>query len=148
MRRVSTVGLCVLLASGVATAAPGFDGQRLFTTAEQRERLDRLRARPQAGQASSGGGGQAASPGPSEGEPVELIELRGYIRRSDGPSTYWINATSSTVGGDLPDEIPIDAARIEGASVVVELPDGSEVRLQPGQRWQPSTGDVVERYAR
>lgn len=76
--------LAVLLgACGAAAAAD--DLGVLFHTPEERARLDRLRR----GEATE------TAAGPVAAKP----EITGYVRRSDGRSTVWINGVPVTVAG-------------------------------------------------
>ncbi len=148
MRLRIATGVAVVLVPALSAAAePVFDAERLFTTSEQRQRLDRLRAQ---GNEVAGGKGDASASSARDrtDRATGPVEVHGYIRRSEGPSTYWVNGAASTAAAGLPEEIPLDSARLEGASLVVELPNGRVVRLQPGQRWDPEAGGVVESYDR
>lgn len=117
---------------------------RLFTTSEQRERLDRLRAEATAEELA-----REAEPEPEaqvaqeeEPPPPPRVHLRGFVRRSDGPSAVWVNEGSSIKG--IGEGIRIDSGRIQGGSVVVRLPDGRRVRLKPGQTWDPEGETVTD----
>lgn len=95
------------LALAVLLTAPGlaqpqsavFDG-RLFTTAAERQRLDRLRrhadvtnARPRAD--------RGALPSPA-------VHVQGIVLRSDGPYTAWVNDRSVRPGAPSEDGLRID----------------------------------------
>lgn len=101
---------------------------RLFFTEEQRAALDaRRRARVPDRPAAP----VAASP---------TTRVDGYVRRSDGPSTVWVNGESLGVGGrDAP---RIESGQREGR---VSVPVGdSSVRfsLKPGQTVDRGSGEV------
>lgn len=144
--RATRLALVPAAALALAPVAAAAAEPRLFTTAEQRERLDQLRAEATAEELA-----QAAEPEPepeaqatrpAEPPPPPRVHLRGFIRRSDGPSAVWVNEGSTIQG--IGEGIRIDSGQIRGDSVVVRLPDGRRVRLKPGQEWDPERGEVVD----
>ena len=104
--------VAVALACGAANALAADDIGTLFTTPEERARLDRLRrgepAQPQSA-------AQLAAPGSTARKPA----LTGYVQRSDGRNTVWI----------------------DGRPVVVAAPD-KRITLEPGMV-QPQASDRV-----
>lgn len=150
MRYLPLARACGLLAlaalAAPLAAAPRFDDQRLFTTAEQRARLDELRTQAEQTETGAGSGNtapQTAAPPPKK---PPRIEVRGFIKRSKGPAAVWVNGGSTLPGDRVDDDIRIDSGRIDGSTVVVTLPDGRTVRLKPGQVWDPDTGHAVDAY--
>ncbi len=144
-RRVAPVVLLTVAGAVAADNAP-----RLFTTPAERDRLDQLRAAATAEdlarqreqeQRRQEPARAAAAPAP---EPPKRprVHVRGFVRRSDGPSAVWVN-DASTLGGERVGD-GVAAGRIEGSSVVVTLPDGRRVRLRPGQTWDPERERVVD----
>lgn len=98
---------------------------RLFFTAEQRAMLD---ARRRAGVPDQGAAA-AASP---------TTRLDGYVRRSGGKSTVWVN------GQPIPEAAP-DAPRIGAGDARVAVPVGesrARVGLKPGETLDRGTGVV------
>ena len=98
---------------------------RLFFTAEQRAALD---ARRKTGL-------------PDQGTPVAAsptTRLDGYVRRSGGKSTVWVN------GLPIPESAP-DAPRIGPGEARVAVPVGesrARVGLKPGETLDRGTGSV------
>jgi hypothetical protein len=94
---------------------------RLFFTPEQRAALDaRRRARVPDKPAAAP---VAASP---------TTRLDGYVRRSAGPSTVWVNGATlegASPGGDARVSVPVGDS-------------GARVRLRPGETLDRSTGEV------
>lgn len=129
-----------------------FDDERLFTTAEQREYLDALRAGSPAPERPDDGRQEPVVPPKAEQEKAEKklpsVSLQGFIRRSDGRSAVWANGQNTLNDDRLADDVRIDSGRIEGTTVVVTLPDGRKVRLEPGQAWDSDSGRVVDQYRR
>ena len=79
-RRADRLLLAALCAwAGIAGAAQPLE--TLFHTPQERERLDRLRR----------GEPVAATPSASAGEPVRGREITGYVKRSDGRGTAFID---------------------------------------------------------
>ncbi|HLX23030.1 MAG TPA: hypothetical protein VKR38_06775 [Usitatibacter sp.] len=79
--------LVAIAACLVATAAGAADLGTLFTTPEERARLDRIRrGDPPVGEVSPTGN--------RSGVPV----MTGYVKRSDGRNTVWIDGSPVAVG--------------------------------------------------
>jgi hypothetical protein len=124
--------LLLLLPVGVycALCCPPAQAQelgRLFLTPQQREALDarrkaRVPDKPAAVQAS-----------PS-------TRLDGFVKRSDGPTTVWIN------GEPLPDQVPeaprVETGRGEGRVSISVGESGNRAQLKPGQTLDRASGEV------
>lgn len=152
MRGFAIAALAALVGMSVAHAAetPGrFGDGRLFTTAEQREYLDALRAGSEAPARPDDGRQEPVVP-PKAEQKVEKkppsVSLQGFMRRSDGRSAVWANNQNTLKDERLTEDIRIDSGRIEGTTVLVTLPDGRQVRLEPGQVWDADRGLVVDVY--
>lgn len=113
------VGLLVLPVRPVLADELG----RLFFTPEQRAELDaRRRARVPDRPAAA----VVASP---------TTKLDGYVKRSTGPSTVWVNGEPLPAG-------PGEPARI-GPKVSIPVGDGGRrAALKPGEELDRSTGEV------
>jgi hypothetical protein len=96
---------------------------RLFFTPEQRDALDARR--------------RARVPDKPAAEPALVsptTRLDGYVRRSDGKHTVWVN-------GDTAD----DSRPLADGRVVVNVGDGGpRVRLKPGEVLDRGTGEVTD----
>jgi len=140
MSRLAPIGIACLLLAGAGASAdepPTFSDQRLFTTADQRARLDDLRAGRHVERA--GGDGARA---PVHARTPPSVRLEGFVQRSDGPPAVWVNDRNTLSGDRIDDDIRVRSGRIEGDTVVIELPGGRTIRLKPGQTWDPKTGHV------
>jgi len=122
--------LAFAAAGAVLAAAPCAAQQplgRLFFTPEQRQALDaRRRARVPDKPAA------VAAPSPT-------LRLDGYVKRSDGRSTVWVNGESQGEGPGA------DAPRIGGADSRVSVnvgEGGSRVVLKPGEVLDRGNGEV------
>jgi hypothetical protein len=133
-----------------AVAAPALQGAadngdaRLFTTPEQRQRLDQSRegtpteaGAPEKEQTPRHLAAPAEKPAP-----LPSVHLRGFVRRSNGPGAVWVNDGSTLAADELDGRI--HTGRIDGSSVRVTLPDGRRLRLKPGQIWNPRKGAIVD----
>lgn len=122
----------LLLATGAAQAQTPQLG-RLFHTPEQRHQLDIARglaAAPPAPPVPPAPAPQTAAPAPAP------VTVNGFVRRSAGRSTVWINqeykeARAAQFSG--PPQAP---------QVTLNLPGGGKVRLKPGQTVDLATGAV------
>lgn len=115
----------ILLIAAAAAAAPAGaqDIGRLFFTPEQREALDaRRRARV-----------------PDKPAPVPVVaspttRLDGYVRRSDGRATVWVNGASVDEGSPQADgRVPVNVGDSD-----------ARVRLRPGEVLDRGTGEVTD----
>jgi hypothetical protein len=102
---------------------------RLFFTPEQRASLD---ARRKARIPDKPGAVVVAAP---------VTYLNGYVKRSAGPSTVWINGDSTTESA--PEAPRIDTGRAaEGAVSIIIGEGGNRVRLKPGEALNRGNGEV------
>ena len=133
-------------------AAPGPPGApcgagRLFSTPEERARLDALRRRPE-GRPPPPAPPPAPSllparAGPGAGRPG--LRLDGVVLRSLGRDAAWVNGERVFGGGRTREGVRILGA--EGRSLRLALPDGAgTIRLRAGQRLDPVTGVVREAW--
>jgi len=142
-RLLSPLLLAAVAAPALQAAADNGDA-RLFTTPEQRQRLDQSR---EGTPTEAGATEQEQTPrhlaAPAEKpEPLPSVHLRGFVRRSNGPGAVWVNDGSTLAADELDGRI--DTGRIDGSSVRVTLPDGRRLRLKPGQTWDPQKGAIVD----
>ena len=102
---------------------------RLFFTPQQRSALDeRRRARvpdkPTAAVVAA---------------PVTRVD--GYVKRSGGPSTVWING--DPLSESAPEAPRIDTSRTPSGSVSITVGEsGARMRLKPGEALDRGTGEV------
>jgi len=118
----------VLLAAAAPAGAQEIG--RLFFTPEQRAALDARRKARVPDKAAA----VVASP---------TTRLDGFVKRSGGPSTVWIN------GESLPDNAPeapnIDTSRDASGSVSISVGEGGRrVRLKAGEALDRGNGEVKD----
>lgn len=92
--RVERLLACLLLAAAAGAGAAELG--TLFSTAEERERLDRLRRGETADRARA---------------PAAAREITGYVKRSDGRITVWVDGVAVTLAN------PKSAAILDPRSV-------------------------------
>ena len=117
MKRLCFIALLLIPAPGVSQEVG-----RLFFTPEQRAALD---ARRKARMPDKPAAVVVASP---------TTKLDGYVKRSGGTSTVWIN------GEPLPEGAG-DAPRI-GPRVSISVGEGGRASLRPGEALDRGTGEV------
>ena len=112
-----------------APAAQAQELGRLFFTPEQRASLD---ARRKARIPDKPAAVVVAAP---------VTRLDGYVKRSSGPPTVWINGESVTESA--PEAPRIDAGRPAGGAVSITIGEGgNRVRLKPGEALDRGNGEV------
>ena len=117
----------LLLFLVIAPCAQAQELGRLFFTPQQRADLD---ARRKARVPDKPAAAAVASP---------VTRLDGYVKRSAGPSTVWINGESVTEGS--PDAPRID--RGPSGSVSIGAGEGGgRVRMKPGESLDRGNGEV------
>ena len=114
-------GAALLAGLLVFTCAQAQDFGRLFFTPEERAALDaRRRAR------------LPDKPAVAPAVAATVTRVDGYVRRSEGPSTVWVN------GGRVEEASPGSDARVS-----IPLGQGAgRVRLKPGETLDRGTGEV------
>ena len=122
MRLAAATLVCAMLPALAQAQELG----RLFFTPEQRANLDlRRKAR------------MPDRPAAPVAAPTTRVD--GYVKRSGGPSTVWINGEAL---GESAAEAPrIDTSRERGA-VSVNVEGGGRVRLKPGETLDRGNGEV------
>jgi len=118
------VALALLAAAGPLAAA---ELGTLFHTPEERARLDRVR-RGEPATASVQPGAQAPAP------PVPVPEVTGFVRRSDGRNTVWIDGNPVATNNRKNDPL-FDPRRVR--DLEPDLPP-SAVKVVPESRAKPA----------
>ena len=104
---------------------------RLFSTPQERDRLDALRR-----------SGEPASP---EAPVSSRLTVNGLVMRELGPDSVWINGERVSRSGRTREGIRVRGEA--GARVRVTLPRGAgTVRLKAGQKVDLATGTVRDAY--
>jgi len=139
MRRAFTGVLLLLMLQGAATAA---ELGRLFLTPAERATIDAARQHaaeqgrvtpvmdPDLEQATAAAALEA---------PAEPVTVNGYIARSAGAATVWVNGRDMAPG-------KLSAPARDGRRVNVPLGGGGQVALKPGQSFDPGSRQVSDAY--
>jgi hypothetical protein len=147
------IGLIIsTLATQVQAETPGQLG-RLFSKPSERANLDVLRKSQQLKVITPKD--QQASEDDEENEPLAVLEpitLQGYVKRSDGASTLWVNNQAvqedSTVDNATIGRLNKSGFSSKGDStegVDVKMPSsGKHIRLKAGQMYEPESNQIVE----
>lgn len=119
MMRSSLLLIILFLSASQAASAEPLG--RLFFSPAERAALDQARDR-QPGVLSAATHGE--------------ISLSGYVRRSSGETTTWINSVPQHGA----------AASPTTSGVPIRLPSGRQLTLKPGQSYDPARGEIREGY--
>ena len=128
MTRLLAMALVLCACAAPARAAEPLG--RLFFTPEQRAALD---ARRKARVPDNPAAAVAASP---------VTRIDGFVKRSQGPSTVWMNGESLSEGS--PEAPRIDPARPDGAVSITIGETGRRVRLKAGESLDRDSGEVKD----
>ncbi len=129
-------------------AAAEDDFGRLFSSSAERKKLDILRQNQKLIVVSPQ---QSTRLETVADELPEPIMLQGYVKRSDGSTTLWIN-NKAVQENSTQDDVEIgqlskqkNSAKNGSDSLNVRIPvTGKNVRLKPGQVYEPETNRIVE----
>lgn len=147
------IGLFISVMAAQCQAEPTGHFGRLFSKPNERNNLNILRKNQKLKTISAQEAQQAEAP--TVAEPIELpdpIILQGYVKRSDGASTLWINNQAvqedSTVDNVKIGRLNQRGFSRKGAStegVDVKIPaNGKQIRLKAGQMYEPETNQIIE----
>ncbi len=136
------------LTSAQLRAAAEDDFGRLFSSAAERKKLDILRKNQKLIDATPQ---KNMSFAPAVDELPAPIALQGYVKRSDGATTLWIN-NKTVQENSIQDDVEIGRLNKQNGSIKnsadslnVRIPaTGKNVRLKAGQVYDPETNSIVE----
>ena len=116
---------------------------RLFSTPDDRAKLDMLRSGLVKKMALSE---SDADRGESGLQPAEPVYFNGLVRRSDGRTTVWVNGQRLDQSGGT-DELTLRSRVDRQNRVKLRLnKERRTVQLKPGQAWDPAVKQIVERF--
>jgi len=151
LKFISGIPLIVCFAlSGITFTQAASDGfGRLFTTPEERRKLETLRNAKQIAVVEKvpevfiedidENGGEIEQPD------IEGITLNGLVYRKGGKSTVWLNGTNSYEGSLASEYFRINAGNINSEKVSVTVPEvGLEFDLKVGQTYEPNDGSLLD----
>ncbi len=122
------------------------DFGRLFTTPEERRKLQTLRnANPIVKIEKFPEVFIEENVEAIEQPDIEGITLNGIVYRKGGKSTVWLNGTNSYEGNLASEYFRINAGDINSEKVSVTVPDvGLEFDLKVGQTYEPNDGSLLD----
>ena len=133
----------LLLLTALYTGARGAELGRLFLSPADRVAIDMARHSATVAVAapdlsSYGAGAPAATT--ADAAASAPVTVNGYIARSAGPATVWVNGRDAPSGS-------LSAAGRDGRRVRVPLGEGAgQVALKPGQSFDPGSRQVSDAY--
>ena len=143
-------GLCALLIMAVPAIAVA-DVGRLFFTPSERTAVEEARRVEEAGPVH-----EFAEPEPEitlelfEVAAQELkptITIDGYVRRSNGRATLWVNGENSYDGDLSASRIDPRTASVIGAEIrLTPIDEDTPIRLKPGQSYDPNSMTTTDAY--
>lgn len=147
----SLIALLVSLLTIPLQAAPNDDFGRLFSRPSERKNLDIMRQNQKLKVITQQDLQRESS---TENEPVELPEpvtLQGYVKRSDGSTTLWVNSKPVQENSAVDDVEIGHLTKQQGVvknssdSLNVKIPaTGKRIRLKAGQIYEPETNQIKE----
>ncbi|MEM7540804.1 MAG: hypothetical protein AAF384_04365 [Pseudomonadota bacterium] len=149
------LGTVFMLLLGATSTVGAQDMDRLFLNPRERAMLDQMRNRkPEQPTAEEAPDEFAQMEFPDEEqEPAVTLDpltINGYVSRSGGPTTFWINDQNSYQGNFAEFGVrTIDVSLDERGRVNVRQEDSeAPQRLKPGQHVGPETEGIVDNYER
>jgi hypothetical protein len=129
----SGIAICLLL---VIMGARAQELGRLFTTPEERQRLDALRLEPTPTTTTMTPTPQLAPT--AVPEPPVPVTVNGVVLRSHGAQTVWINGASRYDNEANTSGVRVKLHELTPREVPVILPEGrGTVRIKPGSTYTP-----------
>jgi len=147
--KLKKVCLVVIMLAGQNShgADESYPFGRLFTGSNERLILDRLKRDQSRGVRKETAGSEIDPPEDIIDEALLTEEISsemrfsGYVRRSDGTTTLWVDGTSNPAGQ------PTTKGQLaESTGEGTFHSQGLETQLRPGQTWRIDTNSVVEVY--
>ncbi|MCG8381648.1 MAG: hypothetical protein MJA28_05430 [Gammaproteobacteria bacterium] len=143
---VSAVCLSLTVAFGASFANAARDDfleqHRLFMQPGERDKLDQVRAKNFAKE-------QKSPPKKTivkKAVPVPPVKVQGFIQRSDGKTTTWLNDQNTLESRTVDKTLNVGKSPDASGRVRVKLPNGKTITLKPGQTYDPKTGQIKQVY--
>lgn len=146
------LALCVMgLSVTELQAAAGDDFGRLFSNPSERKNLDVMRQNQKLKVITPQDLQQQESESSEPAELPEPITMQGYVKRSDGATTLWIN-NKAVQENSIVDDVRIGrlhkqagTAQTGTDNLNVQIPaNGKNIHLKAGQVYVPETNQIKE----
>ena len=113
----------------------------LFTTAQERRELDKLRASGKFDSAQKGSSGPAVRL-----EPLK-VEVKGVVFREQGDPVVWVNEGNTMKSKKIDDGIRVRTQYIKQKNMKVPVKvHGKSLKMRPGQIWVETDNKVKDKY--
>ncbi len=135
--------ILILILSAGGWANDGDYFGRLFTSPEQRDRIDAIRYAPEPEPEEM----VTIEPVEPEPAPQELpvnIKLRGMVRSNSGEPVYWINDSNSMQADFLQENLTVLPGKNGSRQVQIRLPDDRIIPLQIGESYTPGIEEAPQ----
>jgi hypothetical protein len=154
VKRLSMIVAALVLLS--AADAPMAELGRLFLSPAERDALDRARyaapvavAETDIATGDEFGLDEDDSAEPEIRPPEPVVTVDGYVRRSAGPPTVWVNGTDAHQGNLAEQGLDARGLRLEQSRVRVPRRNGeTALLLKPGESFDPETAHISDAYQR
>jgi len=134
---ILSLALMAIAAQSYAEAGIG----RLFTTPEQRARLDQLRARPDPESITA----VIPRDEPETAQPdADGIIVRGIVHRDKGKSTAWVNGSNTYEGSFITEYLDIEQDDINTTTITIKSREKGNIILKPGQIYDLDTQQIID----
>ena len=144
MHRIKGLALGLMFVTGLACADSQPFG-RLFTSPEQRSRLDSTRLKTSNQQKTTRmNTGKAPSSTNDESSEAQGVTFSGYVKRGDGQVMVWFNGESE-LSENKPKEVHSHQFGMESHKVQVRSQGHTKI-LKPGQIWFVNEDAVKEGF--
>jgi hypothetical protein len=138
--------LLILLIIGCNLSLSAQEFGRFFTTPEQRQRLEEIKARD-GSQIQIGEIDLFVEPESPETEQevnLDSVKLQGLVYRSSGKNSAWVNDNNTFEGGVGTGYIHIQEDNIDPNNVTVKLPGTDKnIDLKVGDQYEPVTESII-----
>ena len=115
-------------------------GLRLFLSEQDRARLDEKRSDEDGAMPALATETPISNPKPkTSATPTPKVELQGFVARSDGENTLWINNRAVRESQPIGQNLRLISMDKNAGEVVIRMPNQTVIILQPGQRFAPKT---------
>jgi hypothetical protein len=119
-------------------------GLRLFFSEQDRTRLDEKRSDEDRLIPPPDTETPISSPKPKTSvTPPPEVELQGFVARSDGENTLWINNRAVRKGQPVGQKLQLISMDQNTGEVEIKMPNQTVIILQPGQRFTPETKKII-----
>ncbi|MFT4581325.1 MAG: hypothetical protein ACI915_005608 [Gammaproteobacteria bacterium] len=149
-RTIASIGFGIIVLAVMCDAAVADIG-RLFFTPQERAAFDKMRQTQAAGPAEKPPeipADMVIEGFATEPEPLKpTITIDGFVRRSNGRTTLWVNRENSYDGNLSASQIEAHTTHMHGSKIhLTPLGEDLRVRLKSGQSYDPNTMTVTDVY--